>query len=114
MTARVAVASTDGKVINQHFGHADRFHIFDIDDSGFRYVESRSAVPFCAGGSHESRTDGEVLDLLTALRDCRAVLVSRIGGGAVDMLDANGIDSIEAKGEIEDVLRKISEEKIFE
>ncbi|MDR3282399.1 MAG: hypothetical protein LBS92_02170 [Candidatus Methanoplasma sp.] len=113
MTARVAVASTDGKVVNQHFGHADKFHIFDIDENGFKYVETRAAVPYCAGGSHEDRTAPEVLGLLEALRDCRAVLVSRIGGGAVSMLDSNGIDVIESGGAIEDVLKKISEKKIF-
>lgn len=29
---RVAIVSSDGKVINQHFGKASRFLIFEVDD----------------------------------------------------------------------------------
>jgi len=29
MTKRIAVASSDGKVVNQHFGWADKFYIID-------------------------------------------------------------------------------------
>ena len=31
MTIRVAVGSSDGKYINQHFGHSQKFLIFDIE-----------------------------------------------------------------------------------
>ncbi len=31
MTIRVAVGSSDGKYVNQHFGHAQKFLIFDIE-----------------------------------------------------------------------------------
>lgn len=31
MAYRIAVASTDGIVVNQHFGHAERFHIIELN-----------------------------------------------------------------------------------
>ncbi|MDR0523188.1 MAG: hypothetical protein LBG62_02030 [Candidatus Methanoplasma sp.] len=111
MKARVAVASTDGKAVNQHFGRADSFLIFDVGDGGFAYVERRRVPPFCAGGDHEGRSGGEVSALLGALADCRAVVAARIGAGAAGLLDEHGIDSIESRGAIEDVLARIIESK---
>jgi len=50
MSIKVAVASNDGKVINQHFGHAQEFLIFDLNDDGtFEFVETRENVPTCNG-----------------------------------------------------------------
>ncbi|MDR0887905.1 MAG: hypothetical protein LBM39_01805 [Candidatus Methanoplasma sp.] len=110
MGIRVAVASTDGKVVNQHFGHADQFHIFEINGEEFKFVETRFSQPFCAGGTHEGKDN---TGLLKALDGCRAVLVNRIGGGAVTMLDENGIDAIEVRGFIEDALREIGRQKLY-
>lgn len=31
--AKIAVASTDGKVVNQHFGRADTFYILETDEN---------------------------------------------------------------------------------
>lgn len=52
---KIAVASTDGKVVNQHFGRADRFYILEADEdtARFRLAEERGAVPVCHGADHE-------------------------------------------------------------
>lgn len=49
MKFRVAVASTDGIVINQHFGHAEKFHIaeLDTDENTWQYLESRTVTRVC-------------------------------------------------------------------
>ena len=41
MPLRVAVASSDGKFINQHFGHAEQFLIFDANVTTLRYCINR-------------------------------------------------------------------------
>ncbi|MBP2045245.1 NifB/NifX family molybdenum-iron cluster-binding protein [Methanobacterium aggregans] len=51
ISIRVAVASSDGKYVNQHFGHAGQFLIFDVDRSGnYEFLELRENVPSCKGG----------------------------------------------------------------
>ena len=37
MAYRIAVASTDGIVVNQHFGHAERFHIIELNAETGKY-----------------------------------------------------------------------------
>ena len=43
---KVAVASTDGKNIDVHYGKADKFFIYQIDDeAGFDFIEVRNTKP---------------------------------------------------------------------
>ena len=51
MSIKVALASTDGKVVNEHFGRASGFLIFDISGTGFEFVKRVEVKPACDGGS---------------------------------------------------------------
>ncbi|MDR0672002.1 MAG: dinitrogenase iron-molybdenum cofactor biosynthesis protein, partial [Oscillospiraceae bacterium] len=76
MPIHVAIATTDGKFVNEHFGRARYFYVVALDKAGHRLVERRDVPPVCDGGMH----DDSALDAVVALlADCRAVLVSRIG-----------------------------------
>ena len=46
---QIAVASTDGKVVNQHFGKAERFYIArgDPDEHTYHWVEERKVQRIC-------------------------------------------------------------------
>lgn len=89
---RVAVASTDGKVINEHFGRASRFLVFEINGTEtFKFIETRETYPVCRPEGHHQQG----LELATQLlQDCRAVLVSQIGPGAAATLQQRGIRPI--------------------
>jgi nitrogen fixation protein NifX len=40
---KVAVVSSDGKVLNQHFRNASHFLIFEVDYGGIQFIEVREA-----------------------------------------------------------------------
>lgn len=89
MDYRAAVASSDGKVVNQHFGHCRQFLIFETDDSGaWVFVGKRETLPACSLGEH---SDSSMQQVVTLLSDCSAVAVSQIGYGAVQALNSEGI-----------------------
>ena len=89
MSYKVAVASSDGKVVNRHFGHARQFLVFNIKDNDeFEFIELRENTPPCAGQEHH---DDKLAKAVELVADCRAVLVSQIGPGAADALTARGI-----------------------
>lgn len=104
MAYKVAVASSDGKVINQHFGRATQFLIFQINDNKPEFIELRNTAPFCNGGEHD---DNKLLSSAELLTDCRAVLVSQIGNGAVQVLKSKGVDAFDIKDLIEDALHSL-------
>lgn len=108
MSYRIAIASTDGKVINQHFGKADNFLIVEVNDKKFEFIENRKCEPICKEYEHDENALNMVAELL---KDCRAVFVSKIGKGAAIILNEQGIRTFESPYFIEDVLKRIVSKK---
>ena len=105
MSYKIAVASSDGKVINQHFGRATKFLVFQVDESGYKYLELIDADAFCNHGEHN---ENKLLSAVDALKRCRAVIVSQIGSGAAEALGSVGIDPVEVHDFIENAIKKLS------
>jgi nitrogen fixation protein NifX len=105
MAYRVAVTSTDGKVVNQHFGHTEQFLVFEVRGEGdFRFLEVRKTKPPCSFGEHDQSTLEEAADLIS---DCGCVLCSQIGKGAWELLRERGIQVFAIKGYIEEALDQL-------
>lgn len=102
---RVAVASSDGIVVNQHFGHADTFYIYEVSAEGaYRLTQTRNVSPVCHAGDHDDERLAENID---RFRDCKYILVSRIGPGAANALERSGIVPMELPGVIGASLDKL-------
>jgi len=41
------VTSSDRRIINQHFGHADRFYIYQYDNGSIHLLEIRDVLKYC-------------------------------------------------------------------
>lgn len=107
MAIRAAVASTDGKVINCHFGKASKFLIFELSDTGFEYIEIREVEPCCNRGEHK---EGAFETAAKKLCDCNIILVSKIGMTAADFLESRGFAVYEAPFPIKECLEKLAAE----
>jgi nitrogen fixation protein NifB len=90
----VAVATTEGMLVNLHLGDAPAFQIWGPNGQGFVLVEERTA-PRPGGGSQRW------WELAEVLKDCRAVLVSAIGDTPRAILEESGIQPYEMSGFIE-------------
>lgn len=89
----VAVATKGGGMVNQHFGHAREFQIFEVDGTDAKFVGHRKVDQYCQGGfGEEESLDG----MLKMLEDCKAVLVSKIGHCPQESLQKAGIEPVEA------------------
>ena len=113
MKFRVAVASTDGIIINQHFGHAENFHIIELDTetNTYQYIETRTVQRACQGHEHHEKSFDAILETLS---DVQAILVAKIGEGASDYLESHGMFVYESPFPVDAVLKKILEDKIWE
>lgn len=113
---KIAVASSDGIVVNSHFGKARDFYIYQIDDKEqLQFLEKRSVTPVCEGGNHDEE---KLKNNMERLKDCSYLLVSRIGGGAANIAESFGIESYEIPGiiveSVEQLLKYIKIKKLFE
>ena len=106
MNYKIGIASSDGKVVNLHFGRADVFYIVEADSENMtcRYGESRKTVPVCQGQEHN---DDKLYELAELLKDCDYILVSRIGEGARAALAKNSTWAFELPGFIEDSVKRL-------
>lgn len=101
MATKIAIASTDGSFIDQHFGSARYWQIYNIDDKA-EFLETRKAAPMCKGNC-----EGGFGHLLELLVDCDAVFVSKIGSGAANFMIGHGKRVFEVTGEVEDLLLEL-------
>lgn len=105
MSYRIGVATSDGIVVNQHFGHAEQFLILDVDENNqLKIVEMRHTEAVCHGGNHD---DNQLEQSAKRLSDCDFLLVSQIGQGAVNALKREGISVYEIPGMIEESVKKL-------
>lgn len=94
MTMKVAFASTDKVHVDEHFGHAEAFYIWEIGPdhaafSGVIQVQSEADAPGHSDDKIEARG--------AALADCALVYVGEIGGPAAARLVAKKIHPIRSK-----------------
>jgi nitrogen fixation protein NifB len=112
----MAVASKGSGVINEHFGHAKEFLIYEAHSAGVRLIGHRKTDLYCAGG--DTCGDGEsVLDrTIATLKGCEVVLCSKIGIEPWGQLEAAGIrpNGEHAMEAIEDALMAVWKEMLAE
>ena len=87
----VAVCSKGGGRINQHFGHAGEFQIYEVDRTGIRFVGHRRADHYCQGGFGE---DDKLEAVVKTLEGVPVILAAKIGSCPAERLKAAGIEVV--------------------
>ncbi len=90
-TVKVAVASQQGRAVDEHFGHARRFWIYAVTEQGCELLEQREVDHYCHGNTGDRSAMARILE---TIKDCEAVLVAKIGDGPADKLAAIGVAAV--------------------
>ncbi|PLX91273.1 MAG: nitrogen fixation protein NifX [Desulfuromonas sp.] len=102
---KVAFASTDKVHVNEHFGRAEQFYIWNVgpEESEFSGVVQVSTKGDDEADRIEARCSG--------LADCALVYVAQIGGPAAARLVQKKIHPLKSKTEepISEVIKKLQE-----
>ncbi|HUW36147.1 MAG TPA: nitrogenase cofactor biosynthesis protein NifB [Rhodocyclaceae bacterium] len=88
----IAVATKGHGRVNEHFGHATEFQIYEVDAKGAKFVGHRRVDLYCQGGYGE---EDSLQTVIRAINDCHAVFVAKIGGCPKDDLKQAGIDPVD-------------------
>jgi nitrogen fixation protein NifB len=87
----VAIATKGGGRINQHFGHAKEFQVYEVTATkGVEFIGHRKVDTYCQGGWGE---DASLDGVIQALEGVTVVLCSKIGDCPKDALTAAGIQA---------------------
>lgn len=113
---KVAFATTDGMKVDEHFGRAGMFAVYDVKEKGYRFVEMRRFAEGRDRAIEETRGAGQLHEDLVqkkvdALADCRIVYLAEIGGPSASRLVKKGIMPVKVKETvtIEESLERLSE-----
>jgi len=87
----MAVASSGGGVVNQHFGHAKEFLIYEASPTDVRFVSHRKVDLYCTGGDTCGDAETKLEKIIRTLEGCEVVLCSKIGFEPWGMLEDAGI-----------------------
>jgi predicted Fe-Mo cluster-binding NifX family protein len=114
MIKRAAFASSDGCVVDSHFGLADTFFVYDVGSSPHPVLAGKRRnfrIPgqFIPNGpetpmAHHKEELERVADLLA---DCDAIFVVRIGAAPADFLIDRGFRVFQIEAEIRDIAEAI-------
>ncbi len=96
---RIAAVSTDGLNVDDHFGKAQRFLIYDFD-GGLTFVEERSAEPLSVGDPAHDFDADKFERIVSVLKDCSKVYVTRIGDLPAVKLKESGVEPVVYSGAI--------------
>jgi nitrogen fixation protein NifX len=113
---KVAFATTDGRTVNEHFGRAGQFAVYEVTREGYSFLETRkfaegrdTAIKESRemGPEHESRVEAKV----GRLEDCRLIYMEQIGGPSAARLSRKGIMPLKVQDilTIEDNLERLME-----
>jgi hypothetical protein len=114
---RIAITSSDGRIIDDHFGNATKYFIVEIDESGeWNFIDTRKIdknkldalssehgrkIVSCG---HDQIFLSYVFELI---RDCQFLLTKKIGAIPSSFLSKNQINALEAPGDIDLAVRKL-------
>lgn len=127
MAYKIAAASSDGVNIDVHFGAAQSFLIYEVNDKGeFSFLEKRDydesregesidGKPVKTAGCHGSGSgcgqggcSGGASAKVELISDVRAVIAEKIGFNVTKQLEKKAISSFDVDCSVQEALEKIT------
>ncbi len=87
---KVGFATTDNILINDHFGWAKNFAVYNVSGKGFEFLESRTF-------EEEEDENEKVEQKISRLKDLKIIFVESIGGMAAAKVIKSGIHPVKSK-----------------
>ncbi|MET0015482.1 MAG: NifB/NifX family molybdenum-iron cluster-binding protein [Sedimenticola sp.] len=104
---KVAFATSDMKHVDQHFGAAQSFAIYAVDQEKVCFVEANEFGKLAMDGNED-----KLAAKIAALDGCIAVYSQAVGASAIQQLKAQGIQPVKVSpgSEIRELLENLQEE----
>lgn len=113
---KVAFATADGITIDEHFGRAGMFAVYELNKNGYAFIELRKFAEGRDAAIEGTRDMGQVHEeavqaKVDRLADCKLIYMTEIGGPSAARLARKGIMPVKVKGPlpIEEEVKKLFE-----
>jgi predicted Fe-Mo cluster-binding NifX family protein len=106
LSIRVAVATSDGVRVDQHFSRASHFDIYDVSNDTAQFVERRENKN-ASCGCHDDHGAATFESIISGITDCRFIIAQRIGNGAISYLIDRGIRASQTDDTVDVALKNL-------
>jgi nitrogen fixation protein NifX len=113
---KVAFATTDGNNVNEHFGRAGQFAVYDVSENGQKFIELRKFSDGMDQSVVDTKNTGPLHEKaiqtkVDKLADCKLIYLTEIGGPSAARLVQKGIMPMKVKEPIaiENALKQLDE-----
>ncbi|MEC4686154.1 MAG: nitrogen fixation protein NifX [Nitrospirota bacterium] len=113
---KIAFATTDGVNVDEHFGRAGKFAIYELTRDAYQFIEMRKFAEGRDVEIEETKGKGQIHEdkvqsKVEKLADCKIIYLTDIGGPSAARLARKGIMPVKVKEviAIEDALKKLLE-----
>ncbi|MDO9080002.1 MAG: NifB/NifX family molybdenum-iron cluster-binding protein [Desulfuromonadales bacterium] len=97
---RIAVASKSGSEVDQHFGHAERFLLYDYNRGTPVALGEVAVEKYCSYDPEHPFRHRQFDAIVAALAGCRVVVTAMIGEYPLAELEKAGLKHVTASGPI--------------
>lgn len=92
---RIAVTTSNGEKVDQHFGKATRFDVYEVEGDEMKLVETREVASYCGGegepvADHKFSSD-RFSTVKEKIGDCEKIYTVQIGEKPKEQLNIIGI-----------------------
>ena len=100
---RIAVVSKDSINVDDHFGMAEAFLIYDVSDE-LKFIEKRTSEKLSVGDPNHPFDADKFNRVYEAIKDSSSVYMTKIGEGPAKKLRDLGIEPVVYKGSISGII----------
>lgn len=101
----IAVASKSGTEIDQHFGHAEQFRIYDYRGGESSEIAVKEVEKYCSFDPDHPFRHAQLNGIAEALKECKAVVTAMIGELPRQEMEKLGFKMISTQGPIGPALK---------
>ena len=110
MKYKVAVATSDGKSVDSHFGHVSVFSVYEVDEETgeFEELDPIETGAACQGAECGGKGGGQMERNAEALSEVQYVLAAKIGPHAIQALARKGVSAFDVALPVGEAISKIN------
>jgi len=102
---RIAVASKSGTIVDQHFGHAERFLLYEFNQGNPQAVGEVQVEKYCSYDPDHAFRQPQFQAIIAALAGCQVVVTAMIGEYPRQELEKAGLKHVVAESPISEALQ---------
>jgi predicted Fe-Mo cluster-binding NifX family protein len=103
---RIAAATRSGQEVDIHFGQAESFAIYEVDEQEIHRKSVVMVEKYCSSDPNHTFHESRFAAIAKALEGCQAVVSVQIGDMPRTALTRSGILHVNSQGPLEKALRQ--------